>query len=236
MWKRQAQGQALTFHLAGINNQNFIMRDDQTGSFWQQADGVAISGPLAGSRLELVPMDELSFGLWKQESPQGDVLAPVPAYVADYERKDWEQRMQKVPTVVNVSGTSLPARETVIGISLNGAARAFPLDKVLAQSPVQDTVGGSPVVLVAGPDGKSIRVFLSQLPDAQPAQFFKSQSSPSASTQWDLIDSAHANHWNFQGCATSGPDTGKCLTEVPYLKDYWFDWHLYHPGTTIYSR
>ena len=212
------------------------MRDDQTGSFWQQADGVCISGPLAGSRLELVPMDELSFGLWKQESPQGDVLAPVPAYVADYDRKDWEARMQKVPTVVNVTSTGLPARETVIGISLNGAARAFPLDKVLAQSPIEDTVGGSPIVLVAGPDGKSIRVFLSQLSDAQPAQFFKSQSSSPAAAQWDLIDSVHANHWNFQGCAVSGPDAGKCLAQVPYLKDYWFDWHLYHPATMVYSR
>jgi len=212
------------------------MRDDQTGSFWQQADGVAISGPLAGSRLELVPTDELSFGLWKQESPQGDVLAPVPAYVTNYDRKDWEARMQKVPTVVNVSGTGLAARETVIGISLHGAARAFPLDKVLAQSPIEDTVGGSPIVLVAGPDAKSIRVFLSQLPDARPAQFFKAQPSQAGTAQWDLIDSARANHWNFQGCATSGPDAGKCLAQVPYLKDYWFDWHLYHPATTVYSR
>ena len=212
------------------------MRDDQTGSFWQQADGVAISGPLAGSRLELVPTDELSFGLWKQESPQGDVLAPVPAYVTNYDRKDWEARMQKVPTVVNVSGTGLAARETVIGISLHGAARAFPLDKVLAQSPIEDTVGGSPIVLVAGPDAKSIRVFLSQLPDSQPAQFFKAQPSQAGTAQWDLIDSARANHWNFQGCATSGPDAGKCLAQVPYLKDYWFDWHLYHPATTVYSR
>ena len=212
------------------------MRDDQTGSFWQQADGVAISGPLAGSRLELVPTDELSFGLWKQESPQGDVLAPVPAYVTNYDRKDWEARMQKVPTVVNVSGTGLAARETVIGISLHGAARAFPLDKVLAQSPIEDTVGGSSIVLVAGPDAKSIRVFLSQLPDSQPAQFFKAQPSQAGTAQWDLIDSARANHWNFQGCATSGPDAGKCLAQVPYLKDYWFDWHLYHPATTVYSR
>jgi hypothetical protein len=231
VWKRQAAGRTLAFHLAGINNQNFIMRDDQTGSFWQQVDGRCISGPLTGSRLQLVPMDELTFGLWKQESPHGEVLAPVPAYVADYDRKDWEARMQKVPTVVSVSGTPLAARETVIGISLNGASRAFSLDKVLAESPIQDSVGGAPLVLVAGPDGKSIRVFLSRLPGNQPAQFFKSSSG-----EWDLIDSVHADHWNFQGCATSGPDSGKCLEEVNYLKDYWFDWHLYHPGTTIYSR
>ena len=36
-------GLVLTFHLAGINNQNFLMRDEQTGTYWQQISGRAIS-------------------------------------------------------------------------------------------------------------------------------------------------------------------------------------------------
>src|SRR5438552_142183 len=49
------------------------MRDEETGTSWQQVTGAAIAGPLRGARLELVPMDELSFGLWRQESPAGSV-------------------------------------------------------------------------------------------------------------------------------------------------------------------
>ena len=137
MWKRQAAGRTLTFHLAGINNQNFIMRDEETGTYWQQVTGAAIAGPLRGARLELVPMDELSFALWRQESPAGSVLAPVANYARYYEKKDWENEIAKTRTVVDVSCTALPVREIVIGISLAGNDRAYPLEKILQQSPTE---------------------------------------------------------------------------------------------------
>jgi hypothetical protein len=56
--------------LAGINNQNFLMRDEETGTFWQQISGRAISGPLNGSQLEPVHSDELTFALWRSEAPE----------------------------------------------------------------------------------------------------------------------------------------------------------------------
>jgi hypothetical protein len=30
VWNREVAGLRLTFHLAGINNQNFLMRDEET--------------------------------------------------------------------------------------------------------------------------------------------------------------------------------------------------------------
>ena len=41
MWRREIDGLRLTFHLAGINNQNFVMRDEETGTYWQQISGAA---------------------------------------------------------------------------------------------------------------------------------------------------------------------------------------------------
>ena len=51
MWERALDGRTLRFRLIGINNQNFLMEDLDTGSWWQQVTGVAVSGPLAGKRL-----------------------------------------------------------------------------------------------------------------------------------------------------------------------------------------
>jgi hypothetical protein len=233
VWRRQAEGRTFTFHLAGINNQNFIMRDEETGSYWQQVTGTAIAGPLRGARLERVSMDELSFALWKQESPNGTVLAPVANYARHYEKKDWESEMAKARTVVDVAGTGLPAREIVIGISLAGNDRAYPLEKIIQQSPVQDRMGSVPLLLLAGPDGKSVRAFVSRIPaQSAAAEFFRTSAANAA----ELMDSVSGSRWNFQGCAISGPEEGKCLEPVSYLKDYWFDWHNYHPATTVYSR
>jgi hypothetical protein len=44
------------------------------------------------------------------------------------------------------------------------------------------------------------------------------------------------SEWNFQGCAASGPHTGKCLEQIVFLKDYWFDWRNYNPSTTVYRH
>jgi hypothetical protein len=65
VWGREVNGITLTFHLAGINNQNFLMRDEETGTYWQQISGAAVSGPLRGSQLPLIHSDELTLGLWK---------------------------------------------------------------------------------------------------------------------------------------------------------------------------
>ena len=67
MWETTIDGRVLHFHLAGINNQNFIMKDEETGSWWQQVTGEAIFGPLKGKHLKPVYMDELTFATWKRE-------------------------------------------------------------------------------------------------------------------------------------------------------------------------
>jgi len=58
------------------------MRDEETGSYWQQVTGGAIAGPLKGQHLTLLPQDELSFGLWKKWQPSGTVLAPLSVYAS----------------------------------------------------------------------------------------------------------------------------------------------------------
>jgi Protein of unknown function (DUF3179) len=243
VWKRTARGRELHFYLAGINNQNFLMRDRETGSWWQQVTGRAIAGELAGSALELMPNDELTFGLWKSETPQGHglVLAPVPGHEKDYDQ-EWEKEVAKYPVPLTFPGQGLKDRDVVLGVEIGGQARAFPLEKVRGASPVEDKVGGVPVVLVTGPDGESVRVFRSQLNgldielyrDAQTDQKNNGQSAGQP-PEWRFVDS-QGNTWNFGGCATSGPAAGECLEKISFLKDYWFDWKNYHPRTTVYSH
>ena len=236
-------GRALHFYLAGINNQNFLMRDRETGTWWQQISGKAIYGPLQGAALDLVLSDELTFGQWRSESPSGQVLAPVAKYTKEYD-PNWEPDVAKLPVVIGFPGTELKSRDLVIGLTIAGAARAYPWETFAKQSPVVDRVNSTPLLLVLGPDGKSFRVFLSRI-DGHDAEFFlqadASANAPAGKSSetkndWTLLDTTTASQWNFQGCATSGPAQGKCLTRLPALKDYWFDWRNYHPDTTIYKR
>jgi hypothetical protein len=230
VWKRTVKGKILHFHLAGINNQNFIMRDEETGSFWQQVSGAAIAGAMKGAQLELVPFEELSFALWKQENPGGLVLEPDTKFARDYAPKNWEDEIDRLKTP-ELSTGNIPARELMVGISLNGAARAYPFSRVRKESPIMDSVGSEPVLIALGPDNQSVRVFRAELPGThEKTEFFRASDAQ----HWELLDSASSSHWNFEGCAISGPQTGNCLDRVTYLKDFWFDWHNYHPHTTAY--
>lgn len=226
-------GKVLTFHLAGINNQNFLMRDEETGSFWQQISGKAISGPMRGRQLELVHSDELSFGLWRKEYPQGSVLLPVPQFEKSYETKEWEKRIGKAPTVVDTSKSGIAPRETMFGVELNGANKAYRSSTVMTERLIQDRVGGTPIIIVVGPDQLSVRAFIAAKSSELPPDFYRKPESPSDSL---FIDSATGSEWNFKGCAIHGPAQGRCLEPVEIIKDYWFDWQIYHPKTAVFRR
>jgi len=226
--RSECQGLRLTFHLAGINNQNFLMRDEETGTYWQQISGLAVSGPLAGQRLEIISADELTFKLWRTEQPQGSVLNDDEKFVRQYAKKDWDVEMKKMPTVLSYAGNGREARDLMLGIAAFGASRAFPYDVVLKEKLIQDHVGTEPVLLVVGPDGQSVRAFRRRLAGATEAPEFYLLTDTGAGLFMDSIGGAK---WNFQGCTESG----ECLERVDVIKDYWFDWRHYHPDTTVFS-
>jgi len=230
VWRRTANGKTLHFYLAGINNQNFLMRDKETGTWWQQITGKAIYGPMKGTALELISSDELTFGEWKSEISNGQVLAAVKKDAKEYD-SNWEPEVAKLPVVISFTGTELKSRDVVVGLEVGGSARAYPWATLLKQSPIIDRVQGTPLLIAVGPDGKSFRAFVSRV-DGKDAEFFLQNGTK----DWALIDTTTASQWNFQGCAISGPSAGRCLDRISALKDYWFNWRNYHPDTTIYKH
>jgi hypothetical protein len=190
---------------------------------------LGISGPLAGSQLEPVHSDELTFALWRSEAPDGTVLKALTKYAGDYETKDWEVHIGKARTVLSFPNSGLPSREIVFGVNAFGASRAYPVARILAAKLVEDRLGNEPILLVLGPDGKSIRVFRARLAGQTVApEYYKTANV--------FMDSETGSEWNFSGCAVTGKRVGSCLAPVYALKDYWFDWRNYHPGTTIFRR
>jgi hypothetical protein len=225
VWGRKVNGLILTFHLAGINNQNFLMRDEETGSYWQQISGRAIAGPLKGSALQLLPSEELTFALWKHEQPDGIVLKEVAAYVSKYAPKDWETKIAAAyPAALTFPEHGLDSRDIMLGIEGYGEARAYRYKQVVNEKLIEDHLGSEPVILIVGPDGASVRAFHAA------ENFYRTDDAGAI-----MMDSATGSRWNFQGCAIDGNLKGKCLERVRVMKDFWFDWRNYHPATTVYS-
>lgn len=230
MWEATVDGRTLTFHLAGINNQNFIMLDEETGSWWQQVTGEAILGPLSGRRLKQVVHDELTLSTWKQEQPGGRVLRPNQQVAHRYAPANWEEGIAALPTVTPTGADDeLPPRELVMGIDAGGASKAYTLSAIERQSPIIDVVGSVPVLVVMGDDRRSVRAFERTASGKVMEFFVKPNTSPLR-----LVDSTSGSEWDFAGRVVSGPLAGMRLNRIVILRDYWFDWKAYHPDTSLY--
>lgn len=228
MWKRTIQGKTLTFHLAGIHNQNFLMRDEETGSFWQQVSGECVAGPMRGAQLERVHNDELTVARFRAESPGGQVLLGEPGYSDSYER-DWEPGIDKLPTVVDTRDSPLPPRALVAGVAVGGKARAYEASRLAAERVILDELGEVPVVLWSG-GGRMLRAFDRRV-DGKALLLAPADGE-------HLRDAETGSLWDFRGCAVEGPQAAArlCMTPVPVLWDYWFDWRAYNSETDIYGR
>ena len=110
------------------------------------------------------------------------------------------------------------------------STKAYPLEALEKQSVIIDKIGNVPIIIVMGEDKKSIRAFETKIDEKELEMFVKIDSIPIY-----LIDSQTTSQWDFTGKAVSGLMAGKQLKKVYLLKDYWFDWKLYHPNTKLYQ-
>lgn len=224
-------GRTLRFRLFGINNQNFIMRDEQTGSWWQQVTGRAILGPLAGESLEAMPSDQVTFAVWKREHPGTLVLLGEESAKPHYASADWEKKVGAYPTPGPADPDDvLKPRDLVVGVRSGAFARAYPWGALDGSNPIADTVGGTPVLILRHPDGRSLRCFDRRIDGETLDLSLEEGSDPPV-----LRDGRTNSEWDFSGLAVAGPMAGRRLARVACLEGYWFDWKTHNPGTEVFA-
>lgn len=77
VFDRRVDGRVLDFGTTGkLRSSDLVMYDRQTESWWQQFQGDAIVGELAGRRLEMMPSRVMPYGLFAATYPYGEVLQP----------------------------------------------------------------------------------------------------------------------------------------------------------------
>lgn len=231
MWKRTLGDRELEFRLVGVNNQNFIMEDLETGSWWQQVTGRAIQGPLEGERLEPMPFDIVSLAIWKSEHPDTVVLAAEQEHLDDYFPPDWaaeaEDEMPVPDELVPEGG--LAARDLVVGLRHGDRARAYPLEVLAEQTPISDRIGDLPVLIAVAADGRSVRAFERRLDGVELDLYGKPGVDPPM-----FLDGATGAEFDFRGIGVSGQWEGRQLPKLTPITEFWFDWHNYHPHTGLY--
>lgn len=119
----------------------------------------------------------------------------------------------------------MAAKRRVYGLEVKGGAKAYPDGDVQDATPINDRAAGTPVLIVAAPDG-SVRAFLRRHSQERVLTFER---------EGDVLrDRETQTSWNFKGKPLAGPLAAP-LEEVPLVSRYWFAWLLFHPGTDLFG-
>jgi len=162
VYSRQVGEQELTFGVSGrLYKANVLMYDRQTESLWSQIRREAVTGPMTGTRLKVLPSTLTTWQKWLQRHPQTEVLSMDTGYSRDYSRDPYADYYQSRKGFFSFfkPGPGEEEKALVAGIALNGSVRAYPLALLREKKVLRDNLGGTALTLAYDPksDQTSVR-------------------------------------------------------------------------------
>jgi Protein of unknown function (DUF3179) len=171
VFDRQVKGRKLSFGVSGLLYQSdLVMYDRQTESLWPQIGMKAVSGAQAGAELRRIPSEHITWRAWREANPDGKVLSTKTGYGRDYGDHAYVAYEHSGETMFPVrwSRPELSKKSWVIGVIVNGQAKAYALDD-LKKKRVQDNVGDQQIEVAYDSVRGSADVINKQ--DGQPIPF-----------------------------------------------------------------
>jgi hypothetical protein len=118
--------------------------DHDTGSIWSQPIGEAIMGERKGATLELLPSTLTTWKKWRNKYPQAQVLSFDTGYSRNYSSDpylDYYERQSGFRSFFKL-GPGEKEKELVVGIVVDGQAKAYPLSTIKNSGPLKDMLAG----------------------------------------------------------------------------------------------
>jgi hypothetical protein len=159
LWKASGRRKnALRGHIQTTEGQWTKSYDRTTGSLWRRFTGGAIVGDMVGRRLSFWPSPMVSFADFRQAYPEGIVLSRDTGYRRYYGRNPYSgyDSIGQIPFLFDdgLDGR-LPAIERVVTVSLEGLNLAYPLSVLSEVHVIDDTQGGTDLVVWHAPGTSS---------------------------------------------------------------------------------
>jgi len=160
----RVDGEALSFGVSGLLfESDVLLYDRETESLWSQIWSEAITGPMKGRSLEMVPVEHTSWEEWRSEYPETLVLSRDTGYSRNYAQDPYagyEASPRTMFPVANKAPGPWHSKEWVMGVSFAGEHKAYPFAELEAngQARFTDRLGGQEYTVIWNEDGRSARV------------------------------------------------------------------------------
>ncbi len=250
-------GSQIEFGVSGLLiNSNLVMYDRRDGTtLYPQMIYTAINGDDVGSRLELLPVVETTWAMWKQMYPNTTVVevgtgweryqsdrAPYTevAYtnypyfssrLGDY-RSSNEFLIFLPSTNGGVLDPRLEVKDMVLGLCRDDETKAYPFNSMPDGVVINDFVGDDLMVIAYDADSRTALAYFSEM-NGELLSFYAVESEGDLPVEF--MDIETGSRWNMLGEAIAGPLTGEHLRQVPSYNSMWFAWAAFWPKTEIWA-
>ena len=220
-------GQPDVFRLVGMDHFNAMFEDSKTGSWWRQATGEAITGPLKGSNLEEIPSQQTSLAAWITANPSTQIMQYDTVFVKDYEDLADIDNGTIKSNLEKRDSASWRFKSWVIGIHTKQQSKAYDWNELVQRGYIQDSLPDLPLLILLEKDTVSFHVF-NRMQGSQSLQF-----TWNAATR-ELRDVQTGSLWNLKGECTEGPLSGVAVQRIQAYQEFWHSWQTFHPDTKQY--
>jgi hypothetical protein len=202
-----------TFRLVGMDHFNAMFEDKATGSWWRQANGEAIAGPLKGQSLEEIESQQVTLARWLAMHPASLIMQPDPLLAGKYSKSfDYETGRSR-SSLTGTDSVSWNDKAWVVGVTQNGESVAYDWNRLKRDRVINDLVAGTPIVIALANDTASFVVYAR--PDTASRFTVRNDSLVGANQVYDL----------------SGRSAKDRLTQLKASQEFWHSWRTFQPNT-----
>jgi hypothetical protein len=207
------------FRLVGMDRYNAMFEDASTGSWWRQATGEAVVGPLKGMALPEVPSDQMTLRQWFVLYPGALVMQPDNADTANYDMKGKFENGRSTGRLTRKDSASWNEKSWVVGLRVDTASKAYDWNQLVESRIVNDKIASTPVIIALASDNKSFVAF---------------RRESVGDTFRIMNDTLYAGTRRYD---LTGRDLSTLSVRLPLVQsyqEYWHSWRTFHPNTQQY--
>jgi hypothetical protein len=220
-------GRLESFRLVGMDHFNAVFEDVSTKSWWQQATGKSISGPLKGHVLQEFPSSQMTLESWLRQYPKSLVMRPDTLFMDYYFKlEDYDKGTMRSDLVRRDKG-SWHSNSWIVGVKNNYSSKAYDWNELLQKRVIEDSIDEVPIVLTIESDSASFHVYDRRVDDVL-LNFRLSGDNQL------LVDENTLSSWNMDGVCVEGTFKGKKLVPMQSYNEFWHSWQTFHKNAKIY--
>lgn len=220
-------GKQETFRLVGMDHFNAVFEDATTKSWWQQATGISIAGPLKGHTLKELPSSQMTLDAWLRQHPNSLVMKPDEQFMDRYFKLEDYDKGTMRSDLVRRDNASWQHNSWVVGVTNSYTSKAYDWNELLKKRIIQDSVDEMPILLTIEKDSVSFHAYDRRI-DGLPLIFSLS------SNKEVLVDEHTHSSWNIDGLCIDGSLKGKRLMPVQSYNEFWHSWQTFHKNAKVY--